>query len=309
MEQRIAFVSASHRRYIAGDLLIPHEHDAHALHYIAEGSGTFRIGEQVYQVKAGDCFLVLAGQVHALLPVKQAIVIINIRLRFTDPFFTAAFDPNETLFLNAPCFASYFNYIYRNRSSSSPEHIRNTEDILSTLLLGFHANTLTYTRDWPTTLHTEQYTKPTRMVMVYVENQIGKRIRFDEMASQLFYNKSYLCEIFKAETGITISEYINFLRIHRSLDRFVFNNYSISNVLFSAGFSSASYFSKVFKKTLGLTPSEFQKLLRLVSDEERKLYFTETPLLKFKISDLDTYRKNFAQFKNGLQVLKTRYQV
>lgn len=309
MEHRIEFVFASHRAYNAGDLLIPHNHEDHALHFIAEGEGTFRINSCTYNVTAGDCFLVFAGQTHELLPVEEKIVVSSVRIRFTDPFFTTAFNSDEIPFLELPELRPYLNYIYRNRRSSDPEHIRNTEDILSSILLRFKVDTLNYSKDHSVTVCTEQYTKPTKMVMIYVENRVSKKIRFDEMAEKLFYNKSYLCEVFKAETGITISEYINLLRVHRSLDRLVFNDYSINDVLFSAGFSSVSYFSKVFKKTLGLTPGEFQKLLRCISEEERKEYFTETKLLKFKISGLATFQENFAQFKSSLQVLKTRYGI
>ena len=100
-------------------------------------------------------------------------------------------------------------------------------------------------------IHTDPYTKPTKMVIVYIESRLNKKINFDEMYKKLFYNKSYLCETFKAETGMTISEYINFFRIRRAFDLFVFNNFSINDVLQATGFSSASYFSKVFKKNYG----------------------------------------------------------
>ena len=256
MYKRIEFIYASRRKYAVGDLLIPHDHEAHALHYIAEGEGTFRIGEKTYNVKSGDCFLVFAGQIHELLPVKWAITVISVRMHFIDPFFT--FTPGETPFLNMPYWKPYLEHIYHNRSSSDLEYIRNAEDILSTILLRFKMNNLVYAHDRSIMIHTEQYTKPTKMVIAYIESRLSMKINFDEMSRKLFYNKSYLCETFKAETGITISEYINFFRIRRSFDLFVFNNSSIKDVLQATGFSSASYFSKVFKKYTGKSPAEYR---------------------------------------------------
>ena len=305
MYKRIEFIYASCRKYAAGDLLIPHDHEAHALHYIAEGEGTFRIGEKTYNVKPGDCFLVFAGQIHELLPVKQAVTVISVRMHFIDPLFTFASD--ETPFLNMPYWKPYLEHIYRNRASSDSEYIRNSEDILSTILLRFKMEDLTYTRDRSVMIHSEQYTKPTRKVIVYIEGRINKKINFDEMARKLFYNKSYLCEIFKAETGITINEYINFFRIRSAFDLFVFNNLSIKDVLQATGFSSTSYFSRVFKKYTDITPGEFQKLLTLVSEDERKTFFTESKLLKFQATTLDTIMQNFEQFKLGILELKKRY--
>ena len=306
MNNRIEITFASRRRYVADDLLIPHTHDAHALHYIANGEGVFRIGEKTYPVRSGDCFLVFAGQIHELLPVKQTITVISIRMHFVDPFFTFASD--ETPFLNMPYWKPYLEHIYRNRTSSSLEYARNAEDILSTILLRFKMNNLTYAKDRSIMVHMDQYTKPTRKVIVYIENRINKKINFDEMAHKLFYNKSYLCETFKAETGMTISQYINFFRIRTSFDLLVFNKFPINDVLQSTGFSSASYFSKVFKKFTDITPGEFQKLLTLVSEDERKIFFTESKLLKFQTTTLDIVIQNFESFKQGLQELKNRYK-
>ena len=75
----------------------------------------------------------------------------------------------------------------------------------------------------------------------------------------MFMTKTYLCSIFKKETGKTINEYITETRmetakllLHQQDIRF----YEISGMV---GINDPNYFSTLFKKYTGLSPSEYQE--------------------------------------------------
>lgn len=80
-----------------------------------------------------------------------------------------------------------------------------------------------------------------------------------QIADAMFMNKTYLCSVFKKETGKTINEYITETRmetakllLHQQDIRF----YEISGMV---GINDPNYFSTLFKKYTGLSPSEYQE--------------------------------------------------
>ena len=69
-----------------------------------------------------------------------------------------------------------------------------------------------------------------------------------------FYRK------FKAVTGINAKEYIRTFRLKKAA--YLLKNdsgKSVSEVMYSVGFSSQSHFTNAFKKEYGVTPSMFKK--------------------------------------------------
>ena len=64
----------------------------------------------------------------------------------------------------------------------------------------------------------------------------------------------------KAITGQTATEFIRTTLLKKSLKLLESGTYNISEIAFSAGFSSPAYFSKCFKDHYGKSPSEYLNL-------------------------------------------------
>lgn len=79
------------------------------------------------------------------------------------------------------------------------------------------------------------------------------------IAKNLSMNCSYLCNHFKKETGKTITEYVNELKIHESKRLLKNSQLSLIEISTRLGFSSQSYFHIVFKKLTDMTPQDFRK--------------------------------------------------
>ena len=95
--------------------------------------------------------------------------------------------------------------------------------------------------------------------LTYINNNISHDISLDEISSNLFINKSYLCRQFKKATNMTIVEYIYKRRLSMAKKKLQFTNLSISDIAFICGFSSFSHFSNFFKKCEGVTPSHYRE--------------------------------------------------
>lgn len=93
-----------------------------------------------------------------------------------------------------------------------------------------------------------------RIVLQSSEKHITSKI----IAEQMFLSQSYLSNIFREKTGISIVEYITMVKMERAKILFKnieIKNYEVSDLL---GYKDVEYFGKIFKKYTGMTPSEYK---------------------------------------------------
>ena len=68
----------------------------------------------------------------------------------------------------------------------------------------------------------------------------------------------YVCTVFKAETGLTLNQYITGYRIERAQEMLSDPRYKITDVAARVGYTDVNYFGKIFKKITNVSPSEFR---------------------------------------------------
>ena len=73
------------------------------------------------------------------------------------------------------------------------------------------------------------------------------------------YNQSYMCEKFKRVFGVTMTDYINELRIARAAYLLSVSSYSLREICDFIGFNSLSYFNKLFKEKYVVSPAKYRK--------------------------------------------------
>lgn len=107
------------------------------------------------------------------------------------------------------------------------------------------------------------YSKQIVRAIEYIIRHLHSHISLEETSDSLKISAAHLSRLFKKETGITFSNYVNKLKIEESTSLLLYTEYSdieISNML---GFSSQSYFIKIFKKYTGTTPKKYKKQYKL----------------------------------------------
>lgn len=95
-------------------------------------------------------------------------------------------------------------------------------------------------------------------VLEYIDNHYGEDLTLDTLASQLCLNKEYFSRMFKKACGITIWEYLNYVRICKAEELFTTDK-TITEISNEVGFSSHTYFNRVFKKYKHQSPTDFRK--------------------------------------------------
>lgn len=107
--------------------------------------------------------------------------------------------------------------------------------------------------------NTKNYSHHVKQVLEYIDNHLHTPLSITDISDALFLNKSYLCTLFRKETGITIGNYIEEKRIHLAMTYLTDTNFSYTEIYQHLCFSSQSHFSKTFKKRTGMTPGEYRK--------------------------------------------------
>ena len=101
--------------------------------------------------------------------------------------------------------------------------------------------------------------RATIIIEDYIYDHLHEKISLDQFAEATGLNKTYLCELFKNEIGITIGDYIKKQKIDAAKQMLIYTEYSATAIGNYLAFSSHSYFISVFKKETGMTPGEYQK--------------------------------------------------
>ncbi|MGO1468637.1 MAG: helix-turn-helix domain-containing protein [Tissierella sp.] len=80
-------------------------------------------------------------------------------------------------------------------------------------------------------------------------------------ATYLNVNKCYFCSLFKKETGKTFTQFLNELRVKKSMDLLKEGNLSMLDIALDVGFNNQNYYNITFKKITNKTPSEYKNSL------------------------------------------------
>lgn len=94
--------------------------------------------------------------------------------------------------------------------------------------------------------------------MDYIRKNCLRKISLEEIANEVYLSKAYLSNIFKQETGISITEFINRARIDYSKKLLRETSLSLVEIANECCFGDQSYFSRVFKKDEGMSPKKYR---------------------------------------------------
>ena len=79
-----------------------------------------------------------------------------------------------------------------------------------------------------------------------------------DISQHVFLSSSYICTLFKNETGKTLNQYITDYRMEQAKRLLVDPRNRITDISAKVGYSDGSYFGKIFKKQVGMSPSEYR---------------------------------------------------
>ncbi|MDY4490420.1 MAG: AraC family transcriptional regulator, partial [Candidatus Faecousia sp.] len=103
-----------------------------------------------------------------------------------------------------------------------------------------------------------KYSEPIRRCCNYIEMNLDRNIRAQELADLIGYSVTYFTRRFRAETGFGISDYVKAARIERARILLETSDSSVQEISDKLGFTSRNYFTRCFREVTGRTPTEYR---------------------------------------------------
>ncbi|SDE25499.1 two-component system, response regulator YesN [Paenibacillus sp. UNCCL117] len=101
-----------------------------------------------------------------------------------------------------------------------------------------------------------------------MESRYHENLTISGIAEEVYLTTTYVCLIFKQETGYTLNDYLTKVRMDKAIEMLKDPASKLYDICYAIGYSEPSYFSKQFKKYTGLSPSEYRNMHGGPSDAE-----------------------------------------
>lgn len=96
-------------------------------------------------------------------------------------------------------------------------------------------------------------------VMFWLDENYRQKFRLEALAEEIGKSKSYVSRRFHYETGESILDYLNTLRLRKACEALLHSDASVRDIARMVGFSDVTYFISAFGKGIGETPLQYRK--------------------------------------------------
>lgn len=93
----------------------------------------------------------------------------------------------------------------------------------------------------------------------YIRHHMSEAISVDAMSKEFFMSRAYLSKRFKAESGMTLTDFILIEKTEEAKRLLRYSNKTLTAIGLYLGFSSHGHFSRVFRKYTSFSPSEYRQ--------------------------------------------------
>ena len=243
-----------------------HFHDHYELLLPLTSPGNIFVNDQVYPLRRGTLYLIGENTLHRTMATGfHARYVLHISRKaltelstpqtdFTqlaqDSFRRATLDGEQMTEL-----IELFQELERNKNDGTfGSDIRQTVALLNLLIrIAPTLNAATAGE----AIHNKDFLR-VAPILDYIRDNLSEPLSLDQIASQFFISKHYLCRIFKSATGFSVMEYIIYSRVLRAR-QLLQEGISVQQAGEMSGFSDNSHFIRTFGHLTGVTPGKYAK--------------------------------------------------
>ncbi len=250
-----------------------HFHDCLEINYILEGGGFNFIESKRYELVPGD-FYIINNLEHHMASTDGSLKMLVI---IFDPIFIWMHNPFDYEYLK-PFFDR--NIKFSNRISKDNKVTEELAAGLGTIEQEWRARQEGYRLVIKSvlmkllavlyrncTLNDEigsdrrQFQKSydrIRGVIEHINRNLDKKLELEELARIAFMNRTYFSSYFKKVMKISMSDYIEALRVNKAMHLLKVTNSSITEIGLACGYNDISHFNRVFRRLNSISPNEYR---------------------------------------------------
>ena len=105
-----------------------------------------------------------------------------------------------------------------------------------------------------------------RKIITDVDTDLKEPLTLQYFSEKLGVNGSYLSNLFRRETGKTITQYVTDQRLKHAENLLRYTNKPVRSVAVEVGIGDAQYFSRLFRKKTGMKPTEYRRKYQSAAD-------------------------------------------
>lgn len=111
------------------------------------------------------------------------------------------------------------------------------------------------------------YAELVDIIKGYLQSNVGKKISINDVCKRFSYSRSFVCKIFKEQTGESLITYFNRLKVEEAKRMLVETEMTVSEISETLGFSEAKYFGTVFKNQEGVSPMAYRESKKKLKED------------------------------------------
>lgn len=259
----------------SGHMWGPGVRDHFLIHHIVSGRGCYEVNGSVYELTAGDSFLVYPyTEISYYADKEEPWEYYWVGFAGTD---AAAILSSTDFSKKNPIIHALGHEITENGESCSPSS--SSDDKIKKLLLSIYdargnglENSVEMTGRLYTALayfikiskkapsETDTYAAYTKKALEYITANYSYPVTIEEIADYVGISRSHLFRAFQNVLSVSPKEYLSDFRIRQACVLLKSSDLSVMAIARSVGFENNLYFSKAFRKIKGMTPSEYKEI-------------------------------------------------
>jgi len=102
--------------------------------------------------------------------------------------------------------------------------------------------------------------KEVRDAIRFIKKHACEKITLSDIAAVVNLNETYLCKVFRENTGKSIVSYINEVKMKIAYKLLAEKDFLVKEAAAAVGIEDQFYFNRLFKRYFGITPKEVKKL-------------------------------------------------
>jgi len=238
-----------------------HTHDYLHMVQVMQGKLRFLLEDKEFLLEAGDIVLADKGVVHRFWNESGEVVrFCEIKFTLMGPGLTQLTEKLEKRVIRDPFAARLLEQV-----ESEYRQCRSMRDdaataALKTLLLYLTEEARLSAKDGEGVIDTTGYSKLSKRVIAYLTAHYPEDLSLDDISEGVGITKNYLCNAFKQNTGTTIIECLNMIRVRKAAEQLVYSDLPLTQVAQMCGYVSASHFNRVFLRYVGTPPGQCRRV-------------------------------------------------
>lgn len=261
-----------------------HRHEYIQVNYVFRGKGKHRISDHEFDIIKGDIFVIPPYVPHRIDSIPEGEIEI-FEFEFTPGFVNQGFDTVE----NA---GSFLDFAYIEPFLVSENQVKprlnlagkiqtEVEGILSEAFMEYKERNPGFMllvkslllkllvlvgREFTKGLEGSEsfdvfnrYRGAILGAIKYINEYSGKDLNVDEVSRRFILSPSYFRYLFKNITSKTFTEFLNGVRIAKSLELLRTTDKKVLDISLETGFNNINHFNRVFRQHTGVTPLEYRK--------------------------------------------------